>query len=1097
MCGRQLATKCPHCNNMIGLEDLFCVQCGARRNQVAEPGQVSVVSSNPKSYTPRHLAEKILKGRSKIQGEKKNVSVLFADVVGYTSIAERLGPEKSHATIAGCFDILTRCVHHFEGTINQYTGDGIMALFGAPIAHEDHVFRALESALLMRNEIKRYAVKLKEEKKIDFAMRLGINTGLVVVGSIGDDLRLDYTAVGDTTNQAARLEQMAKSGQILVSEHTERVVRGFFNFRPLGKVALKGKTTSVNIFELLGQGRIKTKLQAQELRGLTPFQGRKKALSLLEFLSESARQGTGRTISITGQAGIGKSRLVIEALRPLTNVFRFECSCAQFAQNIPYYPFIELFKETKTPLVKDNIVGFVDKSGSSGQSALNEKISHLMTECRRLLVPKELDRPSRPDLSPEIKGLISETMKKFFLAHSQIKPVFFIVEDMHWIDRYSEDFLHLFVDSMRQQSVLMVTVHRPEYQPPWEDRSHYDRLNLASLAEPESRCLVDSLIGDLSIPEESCNKIVQQANGNPFFIEELTRMVIEKTETIPSFDISNLDIPDSIQDLLAARIDQLHYREKQIIQAAAVLGQEFTFSILKPMLWDMDGLKEGLQSLQAKELIFEKNLFPELEYGFTNTLIQEVAYRCILKENRADLHHHAGHAIETVFADSLAESYGLLAYHFNQSHDKTSALKYLRLAAVRAYSIYAHKEAIKKFEQAIELAERLGESEEALASRIDVRLEYGAQLIRLKGQTKRDFPEMMEEAKRLSHLLQDKEREASANIFISSYQILEGMFFEAEKHVLEIIAACKETGNQEQLATAHRLFHLCAFQKGDIESALHHGQKQLELQKKLGLKDRPFVISLDSYIHTCGSMAILVLLKGKREEAWEIFERGRKITEQGNDLALKAYNLADQGRLLMMEGYFEKGAKCVQESLNVLEKLGVTVALPALHMLNGIIISMTGEWTAGRKLIALGYRESIENQIVFHFIWYGILAAGTLDIANPGDPLVQEIKGKLAEMTAYMGTPYYKSMFQHLEGELLIRSNPVLAEKMLQESLKSFRKHRILYMVAHVLASLCECQKKLNKIQDAEANLLEAKEIYKRMGLPGIIEIFETKFINL
>jgi hypothetical protein len=273
---------------------------------------------------------------------------------------------------------------------------------------------------------------------------------------------------------------------------------------------------------------------------------------------------------------------------------------------------------------------------------------------------------------------------------------------------------------------------------------------------------------------------------------------------------------------------------------------------------------------------------------------------------------------------------------------------------------------------------------------------------------------------------------------------------------------------------------------------MRNGQEQLELQERIGFENRTSSKGMDAYINTCGSMAILALLQGEKDDAWEIFEKGKEV-EQVDDPALKAYIRADQGQLLMMEGNSEKGARCVRESLNVIETLGMTVFLPALHMLNGIVLSMTGDWSGGRDQIALGYREAVENKILFTFVWYGILAVGTLNVVNPGDPLAGEIKGKLAEMTASMGTPFYESMFRHLEGELLIRSDPEQAEQMLQKSLEAFRTLNIPHMTAHVLASLAQCQKKLHKNQEAEANLREAKAMYEGMGLPALIDFFESK----
>ena len=463
-CGARFESLCPRCGTGNPPANKFCYQCG---QALASPPTPAARFASPKSYTPPHLAEKILTSRTVLEGERKQVTVLFADVSGFTSISEQLDPEEVHQLMNRAFELMLGEVHRYEGTINQFLGDGIMALFGAPIAHEDHAQRAVHAALGMHRVLQGYGAELQRTQGIMFRMRLGLNTGLVVVASIGDNLRMDYTAVGDTTNLAARMLNLAEPGQIVIAEDTQKAVSGYFVTRPLGAQAIKGKAEPVNAYEVVRARGLRTRLEVGAERGLTPFVGREHELALLQERWAEARAGRGQVIFLMGEAGIGKSRLLLEFQRRLVDepVTWLTGRCISYGKEMAYLPIIDLLKHNFQVEEGDDDATISAKI-ERGMEALGAELQPAIPHIRYLLsVPPGDDTVLRLDAQQRRLKLF-EALRAMMLQGGQLRPLVLVVEDLHWIDKTSEEVLLHLADSLPAARVLLLVTYRPGYRIP-------------------------------------------------------------------------------------------------------------------------------------------------------------------------------------------------------------------------------------------------------------------------------------------------------------------------------------------------------------------------------------------------------------------------------------------------------------------------------------------------------------------------------------------------------------------------------------------------------------------------------------------------------
>jgi len=700
-CAAPLARTCASCGTQLSPTAKFCPECA--HPVVAGPAEPRFAS--PQSYTPKHLAQKILTSKSALEGERKQVTVLFCDIVGSTALAERLGAEAMHGLLDEFFELALAEIHRYEGTINQFLGDGFMALFGAPVAHEDHAQRGVLAALAIRRELRDRHAHLGAGEII---VRMGLNTGLVVVGSIGDNLRMDYTAVGDTTNLAARLQQRAAPGTILVSDATSRLVRSFVKLDAVGDVDIRGKSRPVAAYQIVGLGRRRSPLEGLEDRAHSRFVGRQRELATLHDLLGHVEQRRGQVVGIVGEPGMGKSRLLYEFRQSLAGgkVTYLEGRCLSYGNTIPYLPVLDIVRvncginDTDTPESIGDKVRFSLRELAMDADEVAPYLFHL-------LGIKEGTERLAVLTAQAIKERTFETLQQMSLRGSRQQPVIFGVEDLHWVDRTSEEYLAFLVERLAGAAILILCTYRPGYRPSWIDKSYATQIGIRALSSSDSLVVVQSVLEDQSVRDDVAQGILAKAEGNPFFLEELCRGVLDH----PDLRHGPL-VPETVQDVLMARIDRLPDDTKRLLQMAAVLGREVPLALLMA-LWQGGGLEAHLAELRRQEFLFEGTGGENPVYVFKHALTREVGYEGLLIAQREVLHAAAGRALEMLYADRLEQVYDRLAYHYAESTEATKAVEYLIRVAEKAGRSYAHAEALAALEKAVPHVKRLSDEQGA------------------------------------------------------------------------------------------------------------------------------------------------------------------------------------------------------------------------------------------------------------------------------------------------------------------------------------------------------------------------------------------------
>ncbi len=720
-CGAPLAAACPQCGAEVPAGFRFCGQCGrslelpaSQPASAPSPKPVSDAVRSVASYTPKHLAEKILKSRSALEGERRQVTVFFADVAGFTTLAEKLDPEEVHKLIDGCFDLITAEIHRFEGAINQYTGDGVMALFGAPIAHEDSARRAVHAALGIQRALREYSARLHAERGLNLAMRIGLNTGAVVVGRIGDDLRMDYTAVGDTTNLAARMQQVARPGSVTMTEATHKAVQGFFETLDLGLVAVKGHEP-VHAFEVLRARGTRSRVQIGDERGLTPFVGRERELGVMRDRFGDVAAGHGQVVFVAGDAGIGKSRLLHELRRTLeessNRLTWLEGQCVSFGQSIPFLPLIDQLRKNFHIQEYDGEPEIIAKI-EHGMRLLGGLESH--APFIRYLLSVDPGDPVVSNMDAANRHrLVFGALRALTIRGASQRPLVLVIEDLHWMDSSSEEYLGYLMDSMAAASVMLILTYRIGYTPRFRTHSFQSTLSLTTLAERDALTIARGALGASELPAEVSDAIMEKAEGVPLFIEEVAKTLLdigvlrrEQDRLTLVKGAGQISVPDTINDIIMARLDRLGEDGKRTVQLASVIGRQFLVRLLSRVAGVTEQLDGLLRELQALEIIHEKGLLPEPAYIFKHAVIQDVAYNSLLRERRKDLHRAVANALEQLYPDRLAEHYEELAHHFSLGEDWARAFEYLERSGDRAKYAYANQVALDFYERALEAAGR-------------------------------------------------------------------------------------------------------------------------------------------------------------------------------------------------------------------------------------------------------------------------------------------------------------------------------------------------------------------------------------------------------
>jgi class 3 adenylate cyclase/tetratricopeptide (TPR) repeat protein len=691
----------------------FCLGCG-------NPLSPTAPEHAPRTYTPRHLAEKILQSKSALEGERKQVTVLFADVKGSMELAEQLDPEQWHGIMDRFFQLLAEGVHRFEGTVNQYTGDGIMALFGAPIAHEDHAQRACWAALHLREALRGYADELRVARGLNLAVRMGLNSGEVVVGRIGDDLRMDYTAQGHTVGLAARMEQLAQPGTVLLTEATAGLVSGYFRLRDLGAMQVKGVGEPLHVCELEGVGPVRARLDISRARGFSKFVGRVSEIAALEAALERAVSGSGQVVGVVGEAGAGKSRLCFELTERCRarDIAVYEAHALPHGKTLPLLPILELTRAYFGITDQDTARACRDKI--AGRMVLDDpKLGEAVPLMFDFLGVPDPARPA-PTLAPETRQRqLFEVIRRGMRARSGQEPALLLFEDLHWIDGASEAFLENIVEGVPGTRTLLLLNFRPEYHARWMQKSYYQQLPLLPLGPEAVAALLTDLLGTHPSLEGLVRLIRERTGGNPFFVEELVQSLVESERLEGArgayrlvTPVESLSVPPTVHAVLASRIDRLAETEKRVLQTASVIGNTFTETVLKRVAEvsepDVDA---ALRSLEGAEFLYPEALYPAAEYSFKHPLTQEVAYRSQLAERRARVHRAVARALEQLDPTKLDERAALLAYHWESAGEAEEAIRWHRRAAEWA-GASDPPEALKHWQSVRTLLGRLPETRE-------------------------------------------------------------------------------------------------------------------------------------------------------------------------------------------------------------------------------------------------------------------------------------------------------------------------------------------------------------------------------------------------
>ncbi len=666
-CGGRLVTTCVSCGAELLPDKRFCGSCGAP----ATPEPVERQASTP-GYTPKHLAEKILTSRHALEGERKQVTVLFADLKGSMELLADQDPEEARRLLDPVLERMMEAVHRYEGTVNQVMGDGIMALFGAPLAHEDHAVRACHAALRMQQTVGWYAEELRRGRGVDVQIRIGLNSGEVVVRAIDSDLHMDYSAIGQTTHLAARMEQLARPGSTLVSRETLRLAEGYIEVKPLGPVPVKGMPEPVEVFELVRTEQVHSRLEASAARGLTPFVGRESEVETLHQAMARAAAGHGQIVAVSGEPGVGKSRLFWE----FTHSHRahgwlmMETQATSYGKNTSYLTVKELL-QSYFHLEERDDVRRVREKVTGKLLTLDESLGPTLPAFLQLLdVPVDDAEWQTPDL-PQRRQRMLDAVKRLILREGQVQPVLAVFENLHWLDSESQAFLDSLVDSLPLARALILVSYRPEYQHGWARKSYYTQFRIDPLPPQSAEELLRALVGDDPGLDPLKQLLIERTEGNPFFLEESVHTLAE-TKVLAGTpghyrltrEVQKVQVPATVQAVLAARIDRLPIESKRLLQAAAVIGKDVPMALLQEIAdLSEETVRRNLAQLQSGEFLYEISLFPSVEYTFRHALTHEVAYSSLLQDRRRALHGRVVQAMEQVYADRLPEHFERLAHH--------------------------------------------------------------------------------------------------------------------------------------------------------------------------------------------------------------------------------------------------------------------------------------------------------------------------------------------------------------------------------------------------------------------------------------------------
>ncbi len=834
-CGTRLEFTCHGCGRNIPPDSKFCPECGWSLGPPKEATLPKDLSFDEKlsrirKYLPDNLTEKILAQGDKIQGERRHVTIMFVDMTGYTLLTEELGPEETFSLMDQVLEIVIREIHRYEGTVNELRGDGVLALFGAPIALENAPQRAIQSSLAIHREMTKFCEKMKHEKKKipPILLRIGINSGPVVVGAIGDDLRLHFTAVGDSINMAARMEQLAEPGTTCVTEETFKLTEGYFRFEALGEKDIKGKQKLMRVYRVIAPSTRRTRFDVSAERGLSRFIGRERELELLLESFDRAKEGRCQAVSIMGEAGVGKSRLLYEFRKAVANedILFLEGKCLCYGRGVAYHPIIDILKSN-----------FRVDQGDSDEK-VTEKVKRELTilgvdeastlpYILELLCIKESGIDSLLISSEEKKARICGALQRIVLKGSERIPLILAFEDLHWMDKSSEEAANYLIKSIAGSRILMIFTYRPEFVDIWRGKSFHSQVALNRLTNRESQAMVAELFRGDSIAPDLQDLILRKTEGVPFFIEEFVRSlmemgIIERTDRTYGLHtgVDHFAIPSTIQDVIMARIDLLSDPVREVLQIASVIEREFGHDLLKLVAGLPEKqLQQRLTILKDSELLYERGIHPELTYVFKHALIQGVCYESLFKGTQEKYHKKIAQVLEDFFPQIVKENPEVLAHHFTKAGLAEQAIPYWQKAGEIAIRRSAYPEAIDHLNKALGMINSLPETSERARKELDLQITLGPALMVAKGYGDPDVEKAYVKAGQLCRELDDDARFYTVLRGLWGVSIMRAEFQTAHRLGNQFLALAEMEQNPAPKLWGHYMLGQTSAHLGELEAA--------------------------------------------------------------------------------------------------------------------------------------------------------------------------------------------------------------------------------------------------------------------------------------
>jgi class 3 adenylate cyclase/tetratricopeptide (TPR) repeat protein len=1075
----------------------FCVECGTRFGGAPARGPSAAKFVAPERYTPKHLTERILTSKSALEGERKQVTVLFADMKGSMELLADHDPEEARQVLDPVLERMMEAVHRYDGTVNQIMGDGIMALFGAPLAHEDHGVRACYAALRMQDSVKRYAEEIQRTHGAPIQIRIGLHSGEVVVRTIGNDLRMDYTAVGQSTHIAARMEQAALPGSVLLTSATLRLAEGYVQVKPLGKLSVKGLAEPVEAYELTGAEAVRTRLQAAASRGLTRFVGRDAELEQLRGAWEQASAGHGQVVAVIGEPGVGKSRLFYEFARSRSPEPRLmvESGSVSYGKATAYLPIIDLLKAYFKIHDRDDHRAIREKV-TGKLLALDDSLRSSVVAVLALLDTPSADTEWEKLDPLQHRQRTLDAVKRLFLRESQVQPLLVVFEDLHWVDSETQAVLNALVESLPLTRMLLLVNYRPEYHHEWGSRTYYTELRIDPLEPDSAENLLNALLGDDAALHPLKQLLAERTGGNPFFLEESVRAFVELGALVgtrgayhPTGAITAIQVPSTVQPIIAARIDRLSAVHKQLLQAATVIGTGVPFALLQAIA-DLpdDELRHGLAYLQSAEFLYETSLFPEPEYTFKHALTHEVAYESLLHERRRSLHARIMQATERLYADRLAEHMERLSHHALRGEVWDKAVSYCYQAGAKAAAKSAHREAVARFTEALAALERLPQNGSVMKQALDLRFSLRTSLSPL-GEFQRSF-ELLREAEAIATTLNDQARLARVFTFKALYFWSTGQQDRAIEAAEQALATAQSVGEKPAQVLANLFAGRARHARGDFALAIR-------------LLDWVIAATDDDRANFLG-MANLPSVSARTWLSWSLAERGDfapaiirsqeavYIADAVDHLVSRIYGYMALGIVRLRKGELAVAISALQRAFHFSETQNLRVARVLVAGYLGRAYTLSNHSTDAIAIL----KEAVDDAVGMNF-----MVDQPLRLAHLGEAYLRA--GRVEEASsvaqrALQGASDYnerrsEAWTRWLLGEIHSQRNDLeSAEAHYRKAVTLASELGMAPLRAHCHLGLGREYGRTKKGEQAQEHLARAVDLYRSLEMPFWLEQAET-----